>query len=113
YRIANPNGTSDATLTLTAQQAPAAEDDAVTMLDDDAELRADLLSNDTLGFPEATLSSWGGGDLAGTHAPGASVAAFGGTVTVGADGSLVLTGPFDPGTYAFGYEVTSSAGASS
>lgn len=81
YRLENPAGHSDAPVEIIVQQAPQAvsdgpEDDSApgdpyhtaldTTLDSSASPNAEnLLANDELGFPEATLVSFGGGDLGG------------------------------------------------
>lgn len=74
----------------------------------------DLLDNDLLGFPAATISSFGGGSLGGAvtdNAPGAGVALAGGTLTVNADGSFSLANPTITGDYTFQYRLENSAGS--
>jgi hypothetical protein len=76
-----------------------------------------VLTNDTLGFPQATLTKFGGGSLGGNvtdNNAGASVAltGSGGTLTVNADGSIALTAPTTAGTYTFQYRITNSQGSS-
>lgn len=78
-------------------------------------LSENVTTNDTLGTPAATVTSFGGGDLGGTvtsNAAGASVALAGGTLTVNANGQVTLTGATTPGTYTFYYRLTNSAGTS-
>ncbi|HMZ07247.1 MAG TPA: Ig-like domain-containing protein, partial [Anaerolineales bacterium] len=75
----------------------------------------DLLDNDDLGIPAATLTSFGGGSLGGAvtnNAAGASVALAGGTLTVNADGSFSLTTPTLTGSYTFQYRLTNGSGVS-
>ena len=58
-----------------------------------------LLSNDDLGLPAATLTHFGGGSLGGVvtdNGAGASVALAGGTLQVNADGSFSLSQPHRP-----------------
>ena len=59
-----------------------------------------LLANDDLGLPDATLVSFGGGDLGGDASSNPAGTALinglaGGTLTVNADGSLTLDTPTD------------------
>ncbi len=77
----------------------------------------DLLDNDTLGHPEATIVSFGGGSLAGDASTNpadgvTSVGLAGGQLTVAADGSFTLTTPADGGHYTFQYRITNAAGSS-
>jgi hypothetical protein len=124
YRLTNVVGTSDATVTLTIQQPPTAQDDGYTFLfsaDQNVAAGAGLFVDngsgaDSLGNPVSTLTSFGGGSLGGAvtdNAAGASVALAGGTLTVNADGSWSLTGqPFTPGTHTFDYRLTNVVGTS-
>lgn len=124
YRLTNASGTSDATVTVTIQEPPTAQNDSYTFLPTvnqtvaaGAGLFVDNGSGvDNLGFPTATLTSFGGGSLGGTvvtNAAGATVALAGGNLTVNADGSWTLTGqPFTPGIYTFEYRLTNVAGTS-
>ncbi|RMF80076.1 MAG: S-layer family protein, partial [Chloroflexi bacterium] len=124
YRIQNVAGFSDATVTVTINQAPIAQDDAYTFLfnvDQNVAAGAGLFVDngsgaDNLGNPVATLTSFGGGDLGGAvtdNIAGASVALAGGTLTVNADGSWSLTGqPFTPSTFTFDYRLTNAFGTS-
>lgn len=78
-------------------------------------ISGNLLTNDTLGTPAATLASFGGGSLGGSvtsNAAGASVALAGGTLTVNANGSVSLVGATTSGTYTFQYRLSNSAGTS-
>jgi hypothetical protein len=84
-----------------------------------------LLNNDSLGFPAASITSFGGGDLGGAvtdHAAGSSVALPGGSLTstpptnvltVGSDGSIKLVNANNPFvTYTFSYRLANAAGSS-
>ena len=104
-------------LTVTVNEAPAAVADSFTTnVGTPLTVGAPgLLQNDNLGFPAATLTSFGGGVLGGTvttNAAGATVALAGGSLTVNADGSLSLTAPTTAGTYTFSYQITNSQGTS-
>ncbi|HEX6746985.1 MAG TPA: Ig-like domain-containing protein, partial [Longimicrobium sp.] len=118
YRLTNSQGTDDATVTITVRRAPDAKDDAFNMLPG-ATLNGDLTANngsgaDDLGFPAATVASFGGGSLggaAGDHAAGSSAALAGGTLTVNANGSFSLAGPTQTGTFTFQYVLSNVAGA--
>ena len=124
YRIENAAGFSDATVTVTIQAPPIAQDDSYTFLysaNVSASAGIGLFTDngsgaDYLGFPSGTLVSFGGGSLGGAvtdNAAGASAAFAGGTLTVNADGSWSLTGqPFTPGTYTFDYRIQNAVGAS-
>ncbi|NND33142.1 MAG: hypothetical protein HKN76_11175, partial [Saprospiraceae bacterium] len=105
--------------TITVQASPDAKDDALTTIED-TNLAEDLFADngsgaDNLGFPAATIASFGGGSLGGTvtsNAAGSSVALADGTLTVNANGSITLTGqPFTLGTYTFMYRLTNVAGS--
>ena len=135
YRLSNPAGTSDATVTIQIQGPPTANDDGPaaasapgdlfhtalnTSLDSTATGGDDnLRSNDDLGFPAATISSFGGGDLGGVvtaNAAGATVSPLpqgSGSLTVNGDGSFVFTPPTNfSGLYSFDYRLTNAAGTS-
>jgi hypothetical protein len=75
-----------------------------------------LLDNDSLGFPAASITSFGGGDLGGAvtdNAAGSSVALAGGTLTVNSDGSITLASATTPFVnYTFSYRLENAAGAS-
>ncbi|MEZ4569753.1 MAG: Ig-like domain-containing protein [Thermomicrobiales bacterium] len=120
YRIENSAGFDDATVTIVVQQSPVATDDGLyttlegqtlTVLETGGD---DLLDNDTLGFPEGEIVSFGGGSLAGdatTTSAGTGVALAGGTLTVNADGSLTLANPTVAGDYSFDYLLENAAGS--
>ncbi|GAB5493079.1 MAG: hypothetical protein Phog2KO_32940 [Phototrophicaceae bacterium] len=122
YRLSNSQGISDATVTFTIQEAPTAEDDALTAtLNIVNNYPASTLFNDNgsgadnLGEPNATIASFGGGSLGGAvtdNASGATVAFAGGTLTVNADGSVVVDSPTTTGTVTFDYRLTNVAGSS-
>ncbi|HEX8212012.1 MAG TPA: invasin domain 3-containing protein [Longimicrobium sp.] len=81
-----------------------------------------LLSNDNLGFPAATITSFGADSLGGsvtTHAAGSTVSPLPGTgrttgsLSVGADGSVTFTPPDGfTGNYVFRYRLTNARGFS-
>ena len=75
----------------------------------------DLLDNDILSSPQATLTSFGGGSLGGTvttNAAGTSVALAGGTLVVNSDGSFSLTTPSVVGAFTFRYRISNTSGTS-
>ncbi len=120
YRLANSIPASDdAAVRVTVTCLPVANDDAFNVLVG-APLTGDLNdanggSADILGFPVATISTFGGGSLGGTVADngaGASVALAGGTLTVNADGTFSLNGTSVPGDYSFQYQLSSALPAS-
>lgn len=125
YRVQNPFGFSDATVTLTIHEPPSAQPDSYSFLyssDQNINSGSGLFVNngsgaDDLGFHAATLTTFGSGSLGGSvmdHPAGTSVALAGGTLTVNADGSWTLTGqPFTPGTYTFDYRIENLVGYSS
>ena len=119
YRLENAAGFDDATVTIQVQQLPVAVADSyttelnvtleVTTVDLD-----DLLDNDTLGYPPASIASFGGGDLAGdagSNLAGTGVGLAGGTLTVNANGSFTLTTPTQSGSFSFDYRLTNLAGS--
>ncbi|WP_236980108.1 Ig-like domain-containing protein [Membranihabitans maritimus] len=124
YRLDNGIGVSDATVTVTIQEVPAAQDDSYTFLfsvDQNIAAGSGLFVDngsgaDDLGFPAATVESFGGGDLMGSvtdNPAGSGASLAGGTLTVNSDGSWSLTGqPFTPGTYTFDYRLSNAAGSS-
>ncbi len=108
YRLLNSEGKmSDATVTLAVNQAPVAADDdyrtgpntPISRVAGDAD---DLLDNDQLAFPVATLVSFGGGSLPGDS----STNAAGSTVNIGADGGLTVNAD---GSFSFTPETGSNA----
>ncbi|KAA3609215.1 MAG: hypothetical protein DWQ05_23045 [Calditrichaeota bacterium] len=118
YRLSNTIGNSDGVVTadVTAAVAPVADPDLFsTPLDTDI-TGQNITSDDALGTPVATLTSFGGGSLGGAvtdNAAGASVALAGGTLTVNTNGDLSLTGqPLTVGAYTFEYRITNVAGTS-
>ncbi|MFN8526890.1 MAG: tandem-95 repeat protein [Chloroflexota bacterium] len=123
YRLANSVGSSDATVSIEVRQAPAAVADGPYNVNAGATLTvpagagppAGLRNNDTLGFPVATVASYGGGSLGSAvtdHAAGDTAPLAGGTLKVNADGSFTLTTPTTTGAYTFQYRLTNSAGSS-
>jgi len=120
YYITNVAGSSAATVTIAVQAMPvAAADNYFTNINTPISRATsdpdDLLDNDNLGSPAATLTSFGGGTLGGavtTNAAGASVALAGGTLTVNSDGSFSLTTPTTAGSFNFQYRITNIAGTS-
>ncbi len=123
YRLSNSLGTDDALVTISVQ-APTMGPSAVadnyftpvnTTLSRSTSDPDDLLDNDNLGTPAATLTSFGGGSLGGsvtTNSAGASVALAGGTLTVNVDGSFSLTTPTVTGSFTFEYRLTNASGTS-
>jgi PKD repeat protein len=107
----------------TAPVAPTARDDgpAALTVDDGGTLgpgQSVLADNgngtDDRGFPTATVSAFGGGDLGATvdeYAPGSTVALAGGNLTLTADGSLTLTGPTEGGEHRFRYRLSNAGGS--
>ena len=120
YRAQNVAGTSDATVTIDVGIAPVAVDDAyATTAGVTLDVPAPgLLANDTLGFPLATVASFGGGTVGETVASftAGSLVKFGGlngSLRVNADGSLSLTPPTGfVGTITFQYRLSNGAGSS-
>jgi uncharacterized repeat protein (TIGR01451 family) len=69
---------------------------------------------DGSGAGNATVASFGGGDLdgsVGTNAAGDTVGLAGGNLTVAADGTVDVDAPVRPGTYAFDYRLSDGATA--
>lgn len=120
YYITNVAGSSAATVTIAVQAMPVAVADNYfsninTTLTRTAADPDDLLDNDNLGSPPATLTSFGGGSLGGTvtsNAAGATVALAGGTLTVNSDGGFSLTTPTVSGSFTFQYRLTNVSGTS-
>lgn len=122
YRIENSLASSDAMVTLTVRAAPTAADDSLDALVQKTTafpagtLFADSGSGrDVLGFPIATLVSFGDGGVGGAvtdFAPGTTVPFAGGLLRVDADGSLILTDPQEVGVRLFKYRISNSLGAS-
>ncbi len=119
YQVTNASGSSTATVTIDVEAPPTAVDDMyMTNLNTTLSVPdgpGDLLDNDDLGFPLATLTSFGGGSLGGAvtdNAPGSSVPFAGGTLTVNANGSLTLTTPTTEGDFTFDYRITNTKGTS-
>ncbi|PJF34220.1 MAG: hypothetical protein CUN57_00070, partial [Phototrophicales bacterium] len=134
YQLSNAGGTSDGTVNILVGIPPVAvadgiDDPATTTVNEqlivlgfDATGQVynanpftpfgSLLGNDTLGFPAASITSFGGGDLGGAvtdNAAGSSVALAGGTLTVGSDGSITLVSAFALGTTnTFSYRLSNS-----
>lgn len=110
----------DLTVDIIVQQLPVAVADSgytvaasgtLTVNDGDPD---DLLINDTLGYPVATLVSFGAGDIGGTvddNTAGDTVALSDGDITVNANGSFVFNAPTTPGSYGFDYKLQNAAGS--
>jgi hypothetical protein len=140
YQLSNSGGTSDGTVSILVGIPPVAMEDGV---DDPATVDKEqlvvlsfdssgqvknfvgpvytpfggLLDNDSLGFPAASITSFGGGDLGGAvtdnaaGAPGVDFA--GGKLTVGSDGSITLVNATTPFVnYTFSYRLENAAGVS-
>jgi large repetitive protein len=127
YRLGNAIPASDdATVTIEVRQAPVARDDAnlVASVGTTTGFGAGALFGDngsgadSLGTPEATLTNFGAGDIAGStlvtdFAAGATTGAgtfAGGTLTVNADGSFSLSNPTQSGDFSFVYRIQNAAG---
>ncbi|MET0398923.1 MAG: cadherin-like domain-containing protein [Longimicrobiaceae bacterium] len=103
------------------QRAPAAQADAYGTVENTAltvpDGATDLLANDDLGVPAATLTSFGGGSLGGAvtdHAAG-TTATFGsgGSLTVNANGGFTFTPASGfSGSFSFVYRISNVAGTS-
>src|SRR5690606_3346952 len=92
------------------QSAPVAASDAYSVLRGSnlAAPSPGVLANDERGVPGATVTSFGGGSLGGSAADqtaGTSVPLAGGTLTLGADGGLVLAEPAEAGVWTFSYPI--------
>jgi hypothetical protein len=137
YQLSNSAGTSDGTVSILVGIPPVAMEDGVNdpATVDNEELFVlffdasgqvynaspftafgGLLGNDSLGFPTASITSFGGGDLGGAvtyNAAGSSVALAGGTLTVNSDGSITLASATTPFVnYTFSYRLENAAGVS-
>jgi type VI secretion system secreted protein VgrG len=124
YRIENEFGSSDGTVTVRTDVAPVAHDDAISSkLAQTTSLGVGALSADNgsgvdhLGVPTATLVSFGGGSFGGSvtdNAAGSTVAipVFGGTLSVNADGSVVVANPTLSGISTFSYRIENASGFS-
>jgi hypothetical protein len=121
YRIQTAAGMSDATVTIQVGNPPMATDDAymTTMNVPITVAPPGILGNDNLGFPVATVSHFGGGNLGGTvitYAAGQLVlfgigGQTGGQIRILADGSLSFTPPNNyVGTFTVMYRMASSTG---
>jgi hypothetical protein len=116
YQLENSQGTDTATATIVVQQPPTATDDAYTAETNQTLTIAtadanDIIDNDIVGSPAATITGFGGGSLGGAvtdNTAGSSVNLAGGTLTVNADGSLTLANPNTTGTYSFNYRLENS-----
>jgi hypothetical protein len=119
YQLENSQGNDTATVTIEVQEPPTVTDDSYAVnIGDTLTISTtdsnDILDNDTVGTPAATISSFGGGSLGGsvtTNSAGDSVSLAGGTLTVNADGSFGLTNPNTTGNYSFNYRLENSVGS--
>jgi hypothetical protein len=115
YKLANRSGDSAAVVTLVIQAAPSAKDDAfVARIGEVTDLPPQTLfadngsGADNLGFPVATIVSFGGGTLGGSvtdNAAGATVPFVGGTLQIRPGGALVVSNPTTSGTYTLTYRL--------
>lgn len=73
-----------------------------------------IMSNDTRGFPLATVVSFGGGSVTGTHTAGTAVdLGSGGSLQVDADGKVTFTPPTGfTGVFTFNYQIGNVRGTS-
>ena len=107
YRLANAAGTDDATVTITVQQPPNAQNDAFTVTQpppSTATCSTKTAAPRRPRQPAATLTSFGGGSLGGIvtdNAAGDSVALAGAPSPSTADGSLTLINPTTDGVFTF------------
>src|SRR5260221_4346328 len=114
------------TFTLTVNQPPLAVADGAYVIDANGSLTRlttdpdDLLDNDSLGFPVAAITSFGGGSMGGlvtANAAGATVTPLptfaSGSLTVQSNGAFTFTPPTGfTGVYTFQYQLTNVAGSS-
>lgn len=120
YRLSNAVGTADATVTITVRQVPIAVNDGAYSINSNVKLiippGTGLLINDNLGYPQATITSFGGGSLGGAatdHTAGGTVLLADGSLKVNADGSFEFTSDTGfTGTFTFQYRLENAAGAS-
>ena len=131
YRLTNAAGSSDATATITVNEAPVAPD-AVNDGPSGSSTPGNpyhgafnslfslsapgLLANDALGTPAGAIASYGGGSLGGavTDHAAASTATFGtgGSLTVNADGSVSFTPSTGfTGVFTFQYRLANGTGS--
>ena len=124
YRLQNAAGASDGTVSIHVGTPPTAVDDPfMTTLNTPITVTPPgLLSNDDLGFPLATIVSFGGLNLGGdaTSFAAGSLIAFGiggfigGQVRVLGDGSMTFTPPMGyTGTFQFQYRLANGIGLTS
>ncbi|MBK9607089.1 MAG: Ig-like domain repeat protein [Betaproteobacteria bacterium] len=117
------NGSSSAPLVQTINKAPAAVDDpdyimltGTTLTITAAGMPPGLLANDSLGFPAATVSFFGGGDVSAlvTDNPAGAPVLFGGhSLQVDADGGFTfIAAAGSYGNVTFQYRLHNSAGDS-
>ena len=123
YRVQTVAGMSDATVTIQVGNPPTATDDAY-MTTQNVPITVGppgLLSNDGLGFPLASVTRFGGGNLSGavTDFMAGQLVVFGiggfsgGQIRIQADGSVSFTPPVNyVGTYTVMYRMASSTGSS-
>lgn len=119
YRLSNAAGTSDAIVYFEVGEPATAVDDAY-QTNQNVQLDVTspgVLTNDELGFPAATLVSFGGGSVGGSvtsFAAGAQVAfGIGGFIRVNANGSFSFRPPTNAtGNFTFEYRLSSSTGTS-
>jgi hypothetical protein len=118
YELGNAAGASVGSATIAVTEAPAAQADAYTATGGTLTVAAPgVLANDNRGAPQAVVASFGGGTLGGavTDRTAGTAAAFGtgGSLTVGADGSVSFTPSAGfSGDFTFRYRLTSSTGSS-
>ncbi len=92
----DPNTTNNTAAETTAVHAQpiAVDDDGLTTAADTQLVVLDVRDNDDLGYPTATISAFGGGDLGGSvddTAAGGTVSAAAGDVTLSSIGTLTYT----------------------
>jgi hypothetical protein len=118
YRISNGFGEDEATVTIAVRQAPtAASDPSYTAVTGTPlnEPAPGVLGNDAVGFPPATVLSFGGGTLGGAitdHNAGATANFTGGSLTLNADGSFDFDTTTFSGVFTFDYRISNVLGTS-
>jgi len=116
YTLTNAAGSDTATVTVTVNKAPTAQAEAFTTTIGNVLTiptgATDLLQNDTLGTPTATITGFGPTTCTETAAAGAGATSLeAGILSVNANGSFTITNPTVVGTHTFCYTLTNAAGS--
>ncbi len=112
YHVENDSGADDAQVTITVNAAPVPAADTITAVAGQT-VNGQVLANDSLGYPAATLIGFGGGSLggsAGDHPPESTVTAQGATLTLHADGTFQLVPGSFIGVFSFNYRLQNAFG---